>query len=148
MVKITIDLPEELVNFIDKKVKEKLFQSREDYIVHAARLLAELYGIGGVSLLNQIISKVLPSKKPKAAPELTEEEAYVLSLFRESTFLYPEELWARALEDSIVRGVSPPKKEELFKAVENLIKRGYLQELKKNGEPIIKILKKVNENEV
>ncbi|RLI15542.1 hypothetical protein DRO49_05410, partial [Candidatus Bathyarchaeota archaeon] len=85
---------------------------------------------------------VLPSKKPKAAPELTEEETYVLSLFRESTFLYPEELWARALEDSIVRGVSPPKKEELFKAVENLIKRGYLQELKKNGERIIKILKK------
>ncbi len=145
MVEIKIDVPNEVLEFIKKKVEEGYFNTPEDFILHAIHLLSELYGIGGFSILEKIIGMLAPKPKTKKVPELSEDELYVLSLFRESTFLYPEEIWARALEDAMNRGVKPKDKDKIFKTVEELIKKGYLQELKKDGERIIKILKKVNE---
>jgi len=143
MVKITVDIPEEIIKFIEKKISEGLFSSKEEFIMHAVRLLAELYGIGGISILEKLITVFTEKKKPLRPSELSEEEAYILSLFRESTFLYPEEIWARVLEDSMIRGIKPLKKEIVFNTIEKLVEKGYLQKLKKDGETIIKILKRV-----
>jgi len=144
MVEIKIDVPDEVLEFIKKKVEEGYFNNVEDFILHAIHLLSELYGMGGVSILERIVTMWMPKTKPEKPSELSEDEMYVLSLFRESTFLYPEEIWARALEDAMIKGTKPKEKDKIFKAVEELVKKGYLQELKKDGEKIIKILKKVN----
>lgn len=144
MVEIKINVPNEVFEFIKKKVEEGYFNNIEDYILHAIHLLSELYGIGGISILEKILDMWMTKTRQEKLSELSEDEIYVLSLFRGSTFLYPEELWARALEDAMIKGIKPKEKSKIFKAVEELVKKGYLQELKKDGEKIIKILKRVN----
>ena len=107
MVKIEVDVPDEILSFIDKKISEGLFSSREEFITHAIRFLAELYGFGGFALVDKILEYITRTRKIKEGIELSETELYVLSLFRESTFLYPEEIWARALEDAYIRSTKP-----------------------------------------
>ncbi len=145
MVEIKVDVPSEVLEFIKRKVEEGYFSSVEEFILHAVHFLTELYGIGGVSIIEKTLATLAPKARVKEIKELSEDEMYVLSLFRESTFLYPEEIWARALEDAMIRGIKPKNKETIFQAVENLIKKGYLQELKKDGDRIIKIVKRVDE---
>ena len=142
-MKLEVDLPDKLIEFIDGKVKEGLFKSREDFLVHAARFLAELYGFGGVSLIEELAKKIAGARRPTG---LTPEEEFILRLFGKSTFLYPMEIYSLALQESLAKGQKPLPKERVLEIVESLIKKGYLERIKRGNEELIKVVKRLEED--
>ncbi len=144
MVEIKIDISDELLKFVDKLIEKGTFSSRKEFFQHAIRLLAELYGYTPISLIDKLVSKLIEKKTPSMPTELSEEERNILLLFRESTFLYPEEIWARAIENAYITGTKPPTKEKVYELIDKLVKKGFLERIKRNGETLIKILRKVD----
>ena len=71
---IKIRIPEKILAFIDQLIEKKIFETREEFILHAIRLLAELYGLSGVSVIDRIIDHYLKHKKARIPSELSEEE--------------------------------------------------------------------------
>jgi len=136
-VEVKVEIPRKLYEFILKKIEEELFDSVEDYILYSVRLLSELYGFQGVSILDKIVEKVLMRKGVKPS-ELSELEQWVLDTFGKSKFLFLDEYYSLILKDAMLRNVKPPSKEEFYKAIDKLVEKGYLEKIERDKDIIIR----------
>ncbi len=134
---IVIKLPREIINFIENLVEKGLFESLEDFISHATRLLAEFYGLPGESVLKKIFSNLNLGLKPSTLG-LGEKEQLILDAFGKSKFVYEDELYMLVRKEAMVRGIAPMSKEDFDKSLENLIKNGILERIKHGNETLIR----------
>ena len=140
---ITIAIPDKVMAFINKKVSEGYFSSIEDFVKHAIYLLSELYGLPGTSTIEKLLNKLQLSTSIQATEGgLSKEEIYVLSLFGNNTFLYKEEIYARALGDAMRRRQKPYSKEKIMEIVDSLVQKGILEKIEKGPNIIIKKLER------
>jgi len=148
MAEIKMEVPDKLLQAIDDLVNKGFFSSRDEFILHSLRFLLELYGAMGISLIDELAKRICPpKKKTKKGEELSQEEIFIMNLFGKSKFLYPLEIYSLALQESLKRGERPLTKEKVFEIVENLIKKGYLEKIKRGDEEIIKVVRRVEDEE-
>ena len=134
---VTVKIPRELFNFIEKLVNQGLFKDTEDFVYHAIRLLSEFYGLTGESILNKIISQ-LGLGITKKVSDLSEKEQMILDAFGKSKFVYEDELYILTRKEAIVRRMPPMSREEFDESLEKLINRGILERIKHGNETLIR----------
>jgi len=135
---ITISIPNKVIDFINEKIAEGLFSSVEDFVKHAVYLLSELYGLPGTSIIEKLVRNLPPLRAQTAETDLSRDEMYILSLFGNNTFLYQEEIYARALGDAMRRRQKPYSKEKVMEIVDRLVEKGILEKIEKGPNIIIK----------
>ncbi|MCG3225474.1 MAG: hypothetical protein H7645_01035 [Candidatus Heimdallarchaeota archaeon] len=156
MKTLEINIPEGLLDYLQKLVDEGNFESVEVFISHASYWLAELYGFGekteGKSLSDliaeQIISKtgkvekVAPKAEPQAAPKAVPQTApkakaidlpnqdLILESFGSAKFMYEDAIFASCQFAALKQGNPPLSKEEFIKTLEKMEEVGILTQMK------------------
>ena len=163
MKTLEINLPDGLLDYLQKLVDAGNFESVEVFVSHASYWLAELYGFGeqteGKSLSDliaeQITSKTKslekPSPKPEEKPSPKPEEKpsprakttqdipnqdLVMESFGSSKFMYEDAIFASCQFAALKQGNPPLSKEEFLKTMEKMAEAEILTQIKQ-GEKIM-----------
>ena len=162
MTTLEINLPDGLLDYLQKLVDAGNFESVESFVSHASYWLAELYGFGEQTegknlsdlIAEQITSKTRPLEKATPKPEKkvapkTEEKTVpkattqdipnqdlVLESFGSSKFMYEDAIFASCQFAALKQGNPPLSKEEFLKTMEKMEEAEILTQIKQ-GEKIM-----------
>jgi hypothetical protein len=163
MKTLEINLPDGLIDYLQKLVDAGNFESVEAFVSHASYWLAELYGFGeqteGKSLSDLIVEQIVsktgklekPTPKPEAkptpkpetkpAPKATTKQDIpnqdlVLESFGSSKFMYEDAIFASCQFAALKQGNPPLSKEGFLKIMEKMEEAEILTQIKQ-GEKVM-----------
>ena len=149
MATVKVDVPEGILNFINKLVSQGQFGSIEEFVTTAIRSYSELYGYpedtGGlksalITILGGTESQVSESTSSSKKSGLTELEQEILDAFQGATYEFETALYGTYQMNCIRTGVPPTPKDDFIKVLEGLKSKGVLDKGESMGKVIWRVI--------